>query len=253
MTNGFQGKSIIVTGGGSGIGQSTALLVAEAGGSVTVADRDIGKAQETVSQITAAGGQAQAVRVDVANERDVEDMVKQAVSAFGRLDGAANVAGRSSHSLGLHQLALEQWADCIAINLTGPFLCMKHQIPEMLKNGGGSIVVVSSTSAVRAYPGISEYAASKAGVLGLVRCAALEYGKQGIRVNSVMPGTTDTPMMRGHMEKWPEIEEAVKAQHLVGRYGRSDELGHAIRWLLSDEASFVTGINMPVDGGQTAG
>jgi 2,5-dichloro-2,5-cyclohexadiene-1,4-diol dehydrogenase 1 len=199
------------------------------------------------------GARAVAIKTDVRSENEVQAMVECALSTFGRLDGAANVAGRPSHSRQLHELTSQEWDDCIAVNLTGAFLCLKHEIPPMIKAGGGAIVVVSSTAAVRAYPGVAEYAASKAGILGLVRCAAYEYGKQGIRVNSVLPGSTDTPMLRSHMEKWPDIEEAVKAQHFIGRYGADDELGFAIRWLLSDEASFVTGVNMPVDGGQTAG
>ncbi|WP_319798850.1 SDR family NAD(P)-dependent oxidoreductase [Nitrobacter sp.] len=253
MGNGLAGKSIIVTGGGSGIGRSTALLIAQDGAKVTVADKSEDATRETASLIEASGGIAVGIRCDVTEEAEVQAMVQKALASFGQLHGAANVAGRPSHSLGLHELSREQWDNCIAVNLTGAFLCLKHQIPPMIEAGGGSIVIVSSSAAVKAYPGIAEYAASKAGVLGLARCAALEYGLKNIRVNTVLPGSTDTPMLRKHMDQWPELEAAVIAQHMLGRYGKSDELGQAVRWLLSDESSFVTGHDMIVDGGQTAG
>lgn len=248
----FNDKAIIVTGAASGIGRDTALGLAASGARLVCSDINEAMLGDVVDEIIDKGGEARGIRVDVSIESDVQAMVGLCRELYGRLDGAANIAGRPSLSLQLHELTREQWDASLAVNLTGPFLCMKHQIPLMLESGGGSIVVVSSTAAYRAYPGISEYASGKAGVLGLVRSAALEYGPQGIRVNTVLPGTTDTPMMRAHMEKWPDIEDDVKAQHLLRRYGQPMEVARAIAWLLSDEASFVTAVALPVDGGQTA-
>jgi 2,5-dichloro-2,5-cyclohexadiene-1,4-diol dehydrogenase 1 len=249
----LEGKSIIVTGGGSGIGRATALLLGEAGAGVTVADRNPKSADAVATEIVRAGGRAEAIAADVRFEADAEAIVDRAVSAFGGLNGAANCAGYPQHTEQVHNLTLDQWRDCIDINLTGVFLCVKHQLRAMLNSGGGSIVVVSSTAATRGFPLASEYAASKSGLLGFVRCVAYEYGKQGIRVNAVLPGGTDTPMLRGKMDETPGLEELISAQHLLGRFAQPQELGTAIRWLLSEEASFVTGIVMPVDGGQTAG
>jgi 2,5-dichloro-2,5-cyclohexadiene-1,4-diol dehydrogenase 1 len=249
----FKGKSVIVTGAGSGMGRSTALLLGQSGAKVTAADVDGESAARTVSAIEKSGAEAQAVTCDVSQEEHVKRMVNRAVASYGRLDAAANCAGRSSHSLLLHELTLDKWQRMIDINLTGAFLCLKYQILAMLETGGGSIVVVSSTSAVKAYPLVAEYSASKAGILGLVRSAAIEYGKRGIRVNTVLPGTTDTPMYRGFMDQHPELYDLVDAQQFLGRVGKPEELAAAICWLLSSQASYITGMSYAVDGGQTAG
>jgi 2,5-dichloro-2,5-cyclohexadiene-1,4-diol dehydrogenase 1 len=248
-----QAGSAIVTGGASGIGRATALLLGEAGYAVTVSDLNADSAARTAAQIVESGGRAQSVGVDVRVESQVAAMVEIAVAQFGRLDAAANCAGYPQHSRLLHELSLEEWHACTETNLTGVFLCMKHQIPAMLSSGGGAIVVVSSTAATRGFPRASEYAASKGGLLPLVRCAAYEYGKQGIRINCVLPGGTDTPMLRGKIDDTPGLEQMIAGQHLLGRFAQPGELGAAIRWLLSDEASFITGAIIPVDGGQTAG
>jgi 2,5-dichloro-2,5-cyclohexadiene-1,4-diol dehydrogenase 1 len=249
----LNGKSILVTGGGSGIGRATALLLAEAGAHVTVADYIEAAAAETADLICGSSGIAQFVRSDVRIESDVQAAVDKALSGYGRVDGAANCAGVPQHTRLLHELTLNDWNACLNVNLTGCFFCLKHQIAAMLRSGGGSIVVVASTAAVKGFPMASEYAASKSGLLGLVRCAAYEYGKDGIRINGVLPGGTDTPMLRGKMNDTPGLEDLIAAQHLLGRFAQPRELGAAIRWLLSDEASFVTGANIPIDGGQTAG
>ncbi|WP_319798852.1 SDR family NAD(P)-dependent oxidoreductase [Nitrobacter sp.] len=249
----FKGKSVLVTGGGSGIGKATALLLGQAGANVTVSDLKGGAAEDVAQVIVAAGGTAQGVAVDVSNEDQVEKMVGQAIDAYGRLDGAANCAGFPQHSVRAHELTLEQWNRCIAVNLTGAFLCAKYELQAMMEVGGGAIVTVASTAATRGFPLASEYAASKAGLLGFVRCAACEYGPLGIRINVVLPGGTDTPMLRGKMDEVPGLEALIAQQHMLRRFAQPIELGHAIRWLLSDEASFVTGVVFPVDGGQTAG
>jgi len=247
------GKSIIVTGGGSGMGRQTALMLGRYRAHVTVADLNGDSAKQTADEITAGGGRAIGLAVDVSDEAQVKDMVAKAVEAFGGLDAAANCAGRSSHSLMISELSLAQWNNVIGINLTGAFLCLKYQAAAMIAGGRrGSIVVISSTAAWKAFPTVSEYAASKAGIGGLVRSAAAEFGNDGIRVNALLPGTTDTPMHRAFMAKGTVPEADVVSQQLIKRVADADELAAAIVWLLSDQASFVTGIEMPVDGGGTA-
>jgi 2,5-dichloro-2,5-cyclohexadiene-1,4-diol dehydrogenase 1 len=246
-------KSVIVTGGGSGIGRAAALLFGNAGANVTVADLNADNAAETVSMLKKAGGDAQFTHTNIREEDHVKAMVHTAVSRYGKLDAAANCAGVPSHSKMLHELTLEQWERVVHTNLTAAFLCLKYEIPAMLAAQGGSIVVVSSTVGIKAQPLHSEYAASKAGVLGLVRSAAQEYGKRGIRVNAVLPGPTLTPMSQGSVDANPGIEAIVSAQLFLGRWAHPNELASAIGWLLSDASSFVTGMCIPVDGGQTAG
>lgn len=154
----------------------------------------------------------------------------------------------------LHELSLVEWQSSIDINLTSIFLCLKYQLPALLAAGGGAVVVVSSTGAIKANPRICEYAAAKSGVLGLVRNAALEYGRQGIRVNAVLPGAVETPMFAKTLAKMSaETKARVAGQYFLGRWGQSQEIATTIRWLLSDEASFITGMTIPVDGGSTAG
>jgi 2,5-dichloro-2,5-cyclohexadiene-1,4-diol dehydrogenase 1 len=248
----FTGKSIIVTGGGSGIGRAAAILLAQAGASLTVADRNSAAAEETVTLIEQERGKAQAVRADVADELDVEVMVQRAVTAYGRLDGAVNAAGAPGCGLSLTDMSLAQWNKVIGINLSGMFLCVKYELRAMLKSGGGSIVNISSATAVKGFPNAGEYSASKAGILSLTRTAAYEAGRQGIRVNALLPGVIDTPMFRNQIVAQPELEPMVVNQHLLGRYGQPVELGYVIKFLLSDEASFVTGAAIAVDGGQSA-
>ncbi len=248
----FAGKSIIVTGGGSGIGRATALQLGQAGAYVTVADKNHGQAQETVGQIEAAGGRAQATATDVAVEADVEAMVARAVTTYGHLYGAANIAGAPGCGLPLTELSLEQWQGVIGVNLNGMFLCVKHELRAMLRAGSGAIVNVSSATAIKGFPNAGEYSSSKAGILALTRTAANETGRMGIRVNSVLPGLVDTPMSHATLVEDPGLGAILANQHLIGRYGQPMELAYAIKWLLSDEASFVTGAAISVDGGQSA-
>ena len=246
------GRSIIVTGGGSGIGRATSLLIAEAGAHVLIADRIEAAARETVAMIVARGGKAESSTTDVTQENEVAAMVALAVSTFGRLDGAVNCAGGPSSTMPLHELSIDQWRRCIDVNLTSAFYCLKYQLAAMLSTGGGSIVMISSTAALKSQPFQTEYAAAKAAILAVVRNVALDYARQGIRINAILPGVTDTPLLRSVLNDHPEIEQILLDQPLIGRLGRPDEIGMAIRWLLSDEASFTTGAAFPIDGGQTA-
>jgi 2,5-dichloro-2,5-cyclohexadiene-1,4-diol dehydrogenase 1 len=173
------------------------------------------------------------------------------VAAYGHLHGACNAAGVAPASKPLAELTLEQWNRVIGINLTAPFLCLKYQIPAVLASGGGSIVIVSSTASLVGVPLAAEYCSAKAGVLGLVRSASCEYAGKGVRVNAVLPGATRTPMFEAAM-KDNHLEEYFASLHPIGRFAEPRELGTACRWLISDEASFVTGSAMTVDGGYTS-
>lgn len=249
---GLAGRSMIVTGAGSGIGRAAAKLLADAGCKVTVADFDERTGHETREIITESGGQAQFVHVDVADEASVRNMVEKAVETFGGLDGACNAAGIPQVGKLLHEVSLDEWDRCHAVNLRGLFLCNKYQILAMLVRGAGSIVNIASTAASVGFPNGSEYCASKAGVMGLVRSAAIDYATKGIRVNAVLPGGTLTPMLKHAMEQDQGLEAALAAVHPMHRFGEPEEIASAARWLLSDEATFVTGAAFAIDGGHTA-
>lgn len=249
---GLQGKSIIVTGGGSGIGAAVARKLGEAGCKVTVADRNAANAAEIADAITAAGGTAQSVTANVADSASVNAMVAAAVSAYGRLDGACNAAGVPQVGKLLHEVSLEEWDGCHAVNLRGLFLCNKAEIAAMLETGGGAIVNIASTAAMVGFPNGAEYCASKAGAMGLTRGAAIDYATRGIRINAVLPGGTLTPMLKGAMDADPNLEPALAAVHPMNRFGQPDEIAGAVCWLLSDEATFATGASFAIDGGHTA-
>lgn len=248
---GLQGKSIIVTGGGSGIGEAAALLLGEAGCKVTVADLDGGKARNVADQIVQRGGAASVVEADVSDEASVIAMVDHAISQFGGLDGACNAAGVAQRGKLLHEVDLEEWDRCHGVNLRGLFLCNKYQIKAMLEKGG-AIVNIASTAAMVGFPNGAEYCASKAGVLGLTRGSAIDYATKGIRINAVMPGGTLTPMLKSAMANDPGLEPALAAVHPMNRFAQPAEIAAAARWLLSDEASFTTGAAFAIDGGHTA-
>lgn len=250
----MNGKSVIVTGGGGGIGQATAVLLGEAGCNVTIGDLNEAGCEETVAMIQKAGGQAQWIRTDVANESSVRMLVYQAVSAYGGLHGACNVAGIRSTTKLIADLTVEEWDRALRINLTSGFLSVKHQAPAIIASGGGGIVLVASTAAVSGFPQASEYCASKAGLLGLARAASCEYAAKGCRVNVVMPGATRTPMFTDSMADLASnsMEEYLVSTHPIGRIGQPSEIGAALRWLVSEEASFITGAVIAVDGGNSS-
>jgi 2,5-dichloro-2,5-cyclohexadiene-1,4-diol dehydrogenase 1 len=248
----FEGKSIIVTGGGSGVGRSAAQIIADRGGLVTIADVNEQGGRETAALIKDAGGKAIFVKTDIAREADVRHMVDAAVSEFGKLDGGFNNAAIPQHNVLIADMTLEIWQRCLDIDLTGTFLCVKYEIEAMLKTGGGSIVNTSSTCGVTAFPLAAEYCAAKHGVIGLTKAAALDYGTKGIRVNAVIPAATRTPMLMKLINELPDMEDHLNKMHPIGRYSEADEVAFAAVWLLSSEASFVTGAALPVDGGFTA-
>lgn len=249
MNNTMEGKVALVTGGASGIGQSAAVLFARRGASVAVADRNTEGGAQTVALVQAEGGQAQFIETDVTDEDQVAALVGSVVSAFGQLNYAFNNAGITHPSRLFHELTLEQWDEMIAVNLTSVFLCMKHEIIQMLEQGGGAIVNTASGAALIPAPGQPHYTAAKRGVLGLTTYAADELNNKGIRVNAICPGMIDTPMVASWRESSPEMAEAVIQMMPGGRLGLPVEVAEAAVWLCSDEARWVSGDTMVVDGG----
>ena len=243
------GKAALVTGGGSGIGRATVLALAREGARVLVADLDEESGEAVAAE---AGGGALFVRTDVTGEEDVRAMVAAAQDAFGRLDCAVNNAGITG-GMGLVQdVSLEDWSRTLLVNLTSVFLCLKHEIPALQAAGGGSIVNVASGAGIVAVPGLSPYCASKHGLLGLTKTAAVENAATGVRVNALCPGSTDTPMLRQAMGHDPQLEKLILRSTPAGRLGRAEEVAEAALWLCSDRASFVSGEAMLVDGGAIA-
>ncbi|MGH7963220.1 MAG: SDR family oxidoreductase [Candidatus Binatia bacterium] len=246
------GKIALVTGGGSGIGRATALALAKEGATVVVSDIVVAGGEETVRLIKDAGGEASFIKADVAKNAEVEDLIKKTVETYGRLDCAFNNAGIEGEMSTTVDCSEENWDRIIAINLTGVWLCLKHEIPQMLKQGGGAIVNTASVAGLVGFQGLSAYVASKHGVNGLTKTAALEYAKQGIRVNAVCPGVIHTPMLDRLFSSQPGAGETIAAMEPVGRLGKPEEIAAAVVWLCSDAASFVTGLPMAVDGGLIA-
>jgi NAD(P)-dependent dehydrogenase (short-subunit alcohol dehydrogenase family) len=252
MAGVLQGKTIIVTGAGRGIGEAAARLFAKAGAQLVLANRDVGAGEALARELTDAGGSARFVRTDVAEEADVQAMVQAALGSFGRIDGAFNNAGIGYANKPLHLLEREEWQRTIDVNLTGVFLCMKHQIATMLEHGGGSIVNAGSISGVVGLPNAAEYNAAKHGILGLMRNAALDYGKQGIRVNTLLIGATLTPLLEQQLPGITGNQPLIDELSPIGRLAQPSEVGEAALWLLSDASSFVNGSALTIDGGYTA-
>lgn len=243
-----EGKVALVTGAGRGIGESSARLFAAEGASVVVADIDGNAALRVAEEIARAGGNAVAVQADVTDEEQVIAMVATAMEHFGRLDCAHNNAGISGAISNFTELSLKEWNNMIAINLTSVFLSMKHEIPAMLASGSGAIVNTSSGAGVVGFAGLPHYVAAKHGVVGLTKTAALEFAKQGIRVNAILPGTTNTPMIQQFTSDNPDIGRMVAKTVGRGVLGEPDEIAQAAVWLCSDRSSFVSGESMLVDG-----
>jgi 2,5-dichloro-2,5-cyclohexadiene-1,4-diol dehydrogenase 1 len=248
----LEGRSIICTGAGSGIGRSGAVIAARHGAHILVTDISEEGGRETVDLIRAEGGIAEFERIDISKEEDAKRMVERAIALFGKLDGAFNNAAVPQKTAMVHELTLDQWRRNIDVTLTGTFLCMKYELEAMLANGKGAIVNTSSGAGLKGFKLGSEYTAAKHGVVGLTRTAALEYSGLGIRINSISPGGVRTPMLEGAMKTNPDLEPYIVSTHPIGRMAHPDELGEAAVWLLSDAASFVTGAILPVDGGHMA-
>ncbi|MBU1567344.1 MAG: glucose 1-dehydrogenase [Proteobacteria bacterium] len=243
----LQDKVVFITGGSSGIGRAAALEFAKHGARVTLADIDIEGGEDTACQLKKMGADALFVRTNVSKESDVTRALATVAAKFGRLDIAFNNAG-ITHKGGLEQCTEEDWDRVVNTNLKGVWLCMKHEVPYMLRQGGGVIVNTASTYGLVGAPEVSSYVASKHGVIGLTKAAALEYGRKNIRINAVCPSATRTPMLQlnGDMEGiWAE-------RHPLGRVAIPGEIAQAVVWLCSDAASFVTGVSFPVDGGYLA-
>ena len=248
------GNVVIVTGAARGIGRAAALAVSEAGANVTLVDRDEASLHEVVEEISRKGVRALTIATDLAKEEGVARMVQRTVAEFGRLDGAFNNAGVEQRNTPLHELTEEQWDFVMNVNLKGVFLCMKHEIAAMLESGGGAIVNTSSALGRVGIPNAAEYCASKGGVLGLTKGAALDYGPKNVRVNAVLPGVIRTPMIESLVAQpqFADLLPALEARHPIGRLGLPTEVADAVVWLLSDRASFVHGAEIAVDGGYLA-
>lgn len=250
METAFTNKVAIVTGGSFGIGRATALAFAKKGAKVVIVDW--AEDNETLNLIKDAGGEAIFVKCDVSKASDVKAMVEKAISAFGRLDYAFNNAGIEGVTAPVQDCSEENWDKTIGVNLKGIWLCMKYEIPEILKQGKGVIVNCASIAGLVGYSGLPAYAASKHGVIGLTKTSALECAKLGIRVNAVCPGAIKTPMIDRLTGKKKEVEQQFAAMEPIGRLGQPEEVANAVTWMCSDEASFITGHAMAVDGGWTA-
>ena len=247
-----QGKVALVTGGGSGIGRAASLALAKEGANVAVSDVVVAGGEETVRLIKATGSEVTFIKADVAKAAEVEALIKKVVEIHGRLDCAVNNAGVEGAMTSTVDCSEENFDRIIAVNLKGVWLCMKHEIPQMLKQGGGAIVNTASVAGLVGFQGLPAYVASKHGVNGLTKTAALEYAKQGIRVNAVCPGVIQTPMLDRLFTSQPGVSETIAAMEPVGRLGKPEEIAAAVVWLCSDASSFVTGLPMAVDGGLIA-
>jgi NAD(P)-dependent dehydrogenase (short-subunit alcohol dehydrogenase family) len=242
-------KVAIVTGGGTGIGRATALAMAQAGASVVIGNRGAKSGEEVVRAVEQAGGRAVFQATDVSKPDDVKSLVQRAVNEFGRLDLAFNNAGAEGEQVPLHEQDIDKASLLFDVNIKGVFYCMKFEIEEMLKTGGGAIVNTSSIFGLNGYAGWSLYSATKHAVTGMTKSAALDYAQLGIRVNAVGPGPVETPLLTKGTGGDPHSYASFVP---MGRIGQPEEIADPVVWLLSDEAKYVTGHTFPVDGGVCA-
>ncbi len=253
MPDTLHGKIALVTGAGSGIGRATSLVLAREGATIVVSDVNADGGEETLSAIKDMGGDGMFVHADVSRASDVAALVEATVKAYGRLDCSYNNAGIEGYIGGrLHEYPEDIWDRLMDINVKGVWLCLKYEIPQMLKQGGGAIVNTASAAGLVGSRQMSAYSASKHAVVGLTKSAALEYAKDGIRVNAVCPGIIDTPMMDRLVAGRDDYAASIPTRQPIGRKGTPDEIAEAVAWLCSDAASLVTGLAMSVDGAFTA-
>ena len=252
MTDSFAGKVVLITGGSSGIGRAAAVAFARRGARVVAAGRRFREGEETAELAREAGGEAIFVQTDVMQASEVESLIAKAVSTYGRVDCAFNNAGITGDMARTADCTEENWDRTLAVNLTAVWHCMKHEIRQMLNQGGGTIVNNASVAGVVGMRGGPAYSASKGGVIQLTRTAALEYAKSGIRVNAVCPGFIETAMTEAHSAVNPDLEPWIRKIQPMGRLGTAEEVAEAVVWLCSDAASFVTGHALSVDGGLLA-
>lgn len=243
----FEHKVVLITGAGSGLGEATAKLLAARGAAVIVADTNLESAEKVVKEINASKGKAAAISCDISKLADVEGLIPFALKTFGRLDMAVNNAGVTPKLIDTHEIDPCDWAKVIDVNLTGTFYCMQAEIAHFLQHGGGAIVNMASTAGLQAHPGRAAYSASKHGIVGLTRSAAVEYATHGIRVNAIAPGPVRTASSNGLP---PEVIAKISIKTAMNRVGVPTEVVGIIALLLSDEASFVTGSVYEANGGQ---
>lgn len=249
MDLGLNGKVVLVTGGNAGIGRAIAFGFAKEGAKVVIAGRNSDTGNETVAAMKQIGGECMFVKSDVSVASDVAALMAKIADTHGRLDCAVNNAGIEAAQKGFLDWTEEEWNQTININLKGVWLCMKHEIPPMLKQGSGAIVNISSVAGLMGFPSLGPYVASKHGVMGLTKTASLEFAAKGVRVNTVCPGTIVTPMQLKAFEARPDLKELVMRLTPIGRGGQVEECVGAVLWLCSSQASFTTGITVSVDGG----
>src|SRR5262245_17572309 len=253
MPRKFEGRVALVTGGNAGIGRAAAIAFAREGANVVISARRVAEGEETIRLIVRVGGEGLFVKADVGVPADIKMLVEKTIAKFGRLDFAFNNAGVEGTSLvPTSDYAEETWHDVIRINLTGMFLCMKYEIPHLLKQKGSAIVNMSSVAGLVATVMGAGYHASKFGVIGLTKGAAVEYAKQGLRINAVCPAVIRTDMTERMFFQDPAIAAQITALHPLGRVGTVDEVAGVVIWLCSEEAGFITGQAIPIDGGLSA-
>ena len=253
MSNELKDKVVVITGGTSGIGEATAKMFLKEGAKVVIVGSSKEKGARACDEIKKMGYEIKFIQADISKPGDVKALMDEVVITYKKIDYAVNNAAVDHEPVRAHEIPEEDWDRVIAVNLKGTWLCMKYELAQMLKQGCGSIVNVSSQGGLVAAPLIAAYASSKGGILQLTRTAALEYAADNIRINAVCPGTTRTPFLENMLKKHPEMETRMAGSIPLKRVATSDEIANAIVWMCSDKSSYLTGVCLPVDGGVTAG